>query len=109
MALFSQMEMPEAAYNGEDDQGVACVSLYRAVLDRAVDDVLLSDVPASNIPIRDRAERWLQGGGPDFRFICTLAGLDPRWVKEQADAYITARRAGVELGKYPGDTDWGDE
>ena len=103
------MELPATAYNGEDDQGVACVSLFRAVLDRALDDALLTDSPPAHKAIKERAVRWLEGTSSDYYFICQMAMLNPKWVKEQSDAYLTARRTGVELGKYERIENFGDE
>lgn len=98
MSLFSTMELPQAAYD-ETDQGVASVSLWRAVLDRAVDDTLL---PPHRTTLIEQAEAWLNGQDKDFQLICYLAMLEPKFVHEQAKNYIATQRANKRSTKREG-------
>lgn len=98
MPLFTMMELPQAAYDATD-QGVAAVSLWRAVIDRAIDDALL---PPSRTALIEQAEAWLGGNGKDFQLICYLAMLEPKFVREQAQNYIATQRANNRSTKREG-------
>lgn len=98
MALFTMMELPQAAYD-ETDQGVASVSLWRAVLDRAVDDALL---PPNRATLIEQAEAWFDGQDKDFQLVCYLAMLEPRFVHEQAKNYIATQRTGRRITEREG-------
>lgn len=60
-----------------------CRQLWCAVLMRAVMDAL-SPNPYSDVDRRAKRDAisWLDGGGRDFKQVCTLAGLDPEAVHD---------------------------
>jgi hypothetical protein len=64
--------------------------LWMSVLQQAVMDALRAPRPTHPLVAaavfyaendRDQARAWIEGGGKDFREVCTLAGVDPEWVQ----------------------------
>lgn len=93
MPLFSLMELPKAAYS-EDDQGVACVTLWRCVLDRFLDDATYPEEAIktkSRAVLKQQALEWL-ADSEGFREVCYLAMLDHKWAFDQVNNYVQAQR-----------------
>lgn len=61
--------------------------LWRAVVLQAIDDVF-----SLNDRNQRAAIRWIFGNSKDFRMVCELAGVAPRWVRQKAfEKIITGR------------------
>lgn len=61
--------------------------LWRAVVLQAIDDVF-----SLNDRNQRAAIRWIFGDSEDFRMVCELAGVAPRWVRRKAfEKIITGR------------------
>lgn len=63
--------------------------LWQSVLYRAVMDATDPD-PGSDETIRAKRDAlsWLRGGGKDYRKVCSLAGVDPDFIR---DAFLAGR------------------
>ena len=62
-------------------------ALWQTVLLTAIEDALLPERRTYNRAKVD-ADRWIRGGGKDFRAACSYAGFDPDHVR---DAYLAGR------------------
>lgn len=61
--------------------------LWQTVVFLAVKDALGGRdqrAPLSQV----QADRWIRGGGKDFRLVCSLAGIEPGFLRE---AYVSGR------------------
>jgi hypothetical protein len=62
--------------------------LWQTVVFLAVKDALEGrdqyKAPLSQV----QADRWIRGGGKDFRLVCSLAGIEPEFLRE---AYVSGR------------------
>lgn len=68
-----------------DNEARACARLMQAVVIKAVRDACAEDVPYHGHAFdRAKARRWLTEGGPDFREVCSMAGLDGDAIQERA-------------------------
>lgn len=66
-------------------------ALFVAVLHQALSDAL--HLKPDSIEQR-QADLWIRRGGPDFRLICDLAGIDPERVRAR---YVAGK---VDLPRY---------
>ena len=110
MSLFSQMELPKAAYS-EDDQGVACVTLWRSVLDRHLLDAI-ANTEKGNVLVRrartilkEQAREWLNNS-EGFREVCYLAMLDHKWALDQVNNYVKTEGNPSRLIQREGAGSW---
>jgi len=76
-----------------DNFGHAPASPYRAlwqtVLLTAIEDAMLLERRSESYNrAKVDAERWIRGGGENFRAVCSYAGFDPDHVR---DAYLAGR------------------
>jgi hypothetical protein len=63
--------------------------LWQAVVFKAVMDATAHDPKNSeDITEQRRADLWIRKGGRDFVQVCTMAGIDPAFIRE---AYIGGR------------------
>lgn len=60
--------------------------MWQAVILLAVEDALLTG--AENVKERHKADSWLRGMSKNFRLVCSLAGMDPDFIR---DAYVAGR------------------
>jgi hypothetical protein len=60
------------------------VRLFRAVLDKALYDCLDAD----NAKVRTEALEWVSTDNEDFVEVCTLAMLNPEFVKDKFQRYL---------------------
>lgn len=72
----------------------SCRSLWLAVLGLALSEASKAPDPRRKVFLsnhhqskvyheRQRARHWLLNNNVDFRSVCSLAGLDPEWVRGQ--------------------------
>lgn len=64
-------------------------TLWAAVLQTALEDAAgrpTATGPAGRAAVIDDAHRWLARGGPDFRIVCWLAGVDPEFIQRRSVA-----------------------
>jgi hypothetical protein len=61
--------------------------LWQTVIEKAVFDALNPE-PANDQDRHEKpmAERWIRNCGRDFRFVCSLAGIDPRFLSDAFNA-----------------------
>ena len=63
--------------------------LWQTVLLTAIEDAMLPERRSESYNrAKMDADRWIRGGGKDFRAVCSYAGFDPDHVRE---AYLAGR------------------
>jgi len=63
--------------------------LWQAVVFKAIMDATANDPKnGDDIAEKRRSDIWIRKGGPDFVQVCTMAGIDPAFIRE---AYISGR------------------
>jgi len=68
--------------------------LWVAVLARMLLDTAIPDSAQGPAALdRDAARHWLRAGGPNFRRVCWMAGLDPAFVHQRYLAGLINPRA----------------
>ena len=64
-------------------------ALWQTVLLTAIDDAMHPERRSESYNrAKVDADRWVRGGGKDFRAVCSYAGFDPDHVR---DAYLAGR------------------
>ncbi len=65
-------------------------ALWRAVVDRALDDACghCGGTPRNTMVATEQAAAWLLRNGANMRLVCDLADLDPQAVKNRAATEI---------------------
>jgi hypothetical protein len=64
-------------------------ALWQTVLLTAIEDAMLPERRSDSYKRAKRdADRWIRGGGKDFRAVCNYAGFDPDHVR---DAHLAGR------------------
>ena len=69
-------------------------SMWAKVVPHAIIDATYQGKSAQGVLEKARADSWFRNGGHDFALVCSLAGLDPRSVRE---AYVEGRIDGSQL------------
>lgn len=57
------------------------LQLWQTVLFTAVKDALEGQDQERPALDRFRADQWIRGNSKDFRLVCTLAGLEPEFIR----------------------------
>ena len=57
--------------------------LWCHVLQRAVVDAGYVGVNTENLHEKRHAHAWIAAGGPDFQRVCTMAGVDAEYFRDQ--------------------------
>lgn len=68
--------------------------LWATVLLKAINDATYEGKADSLLREKEIADGWFRTGGDRFRFVCSMAGLDPGRVRE---AYVEGRIDGSQL------------
>jgi hypothetical protein len=64
-------------------------ALWQTVLLTAIEDAMFHERRSESYNrAKTDADRWIRGGGKDFRAVCSYAGFDPDHVR---DAYLAGR------------------
>ncbi len=57
--------------------------LFRAIITLALEDVLSNSQGRHESVVKAEAHDWLMSDSEDYRNVCSIAGLDPDWVRER--------------------------
>ena len=80
--LFSVKPLPE---NVKDIENL--ISLWRAVLDQAVQDFAYKGKSEDGLQNKTDAERWLKYKKEEFELVCSLAEVDPQRARKEFIRY----------------------
>jgi hypothetical protein len=80
--LFSVKPLPE---NTKDVENI--ISLWRAVLDQAVQDFSYKGKSEDGLQNKEDVERWLRDKKKEFEFVCSLAEIDPARARKEFIRY----------------------
>lgn len=86
---FSNKELKDSfLVDQEDEHPCGYRALWRAVLTQALMDAGSNSGKAEFKKEKARAISWLNGDSDDFNEVCTMAGLEPSYVKRKAKEAI---------------------
>jgi hypothetical protein len=80
--LFSVKPLPE---NVKDVENL--ISLWRAVLDQAVQDFAYKGKLEDSLQNKEDVERWLRDKKEEFELVCSLAEIDPARARKEFIKY----------------------
>jgi hypothetical protein len=80
--LFSVKPLPE---NVKDVENL--ISLWRAVLDQAVQDFSYKGKSEDGLRNKEDVEKWLKDKKEEFELVCSLAEIDPQRARKEFIRY----------------------
>ena len=57
--------------------------LFRAIITLALEDVLSNSQGRHESVVKAEAHDWFMSDSEDYKNVCSIAGLDPDWVRER--------------------------